>query len=247
MAAYFLSDIHLKPYNDSRMSKLVSFLDQLGAGTDSVFFLGDIFDFWMGGHKIWIDRYKPLIEAVERLRSRGVEIYFFEGNHDIHIHPFWEVHLQTHIFTEPTVIELYGLKIRIEHGDYFNPDDNAYLFLRRFLRSGFLEWASVNAPGKLVAAIADWGSQTSGKRTKREGRKPEVVQDIKRRTKEYVMKCAQTGTFDIMIMGHTHVREDYEFEFKGKKHRFINLGSWFEPEIQVLVLKPGSIQYQSVT
>jgi UDP-2,3-diacylglucosamine pyrophosphatase LpxH len=39
-----------------------------------------------------------------------------------------------------------------------------------------------------------------------------------------------------MIMGHTHVREDYKLQVGERVVQFINLGSWFEPEPKVLVL-----------
>jgi UDP-2,3-diacylglucosamine hydrolase len=235
MASYFLSDIHLRPYNDPRTKILVDFLDQVPDGTESVFFLGDIFDFWMGGHQIWVDRYRPFVEAIRRLRERNIPIFFFEGNHDIHIHPFYEK-LGIQIFTEPKIFDLFGLRVRIEHGDLFNPDDRPYLFLRKFLRSWPLKTAALVAPGRVTAFVADWGTQTSHKRTSVSGRRPEVIEDIKRRTKIYFEKCSHESDFDLMIMGHTHVREDYKLQVGERVVQFINLGSWFEPEPKVLVL-----------
>lgn len=246
MASYFFSDIHLKPFNDPRTIALSQFLDRLDSTAENIFFLGDIFDFWMGGHKIWQERYKPLVVAVKALRARGVKVYFFEGNHDIHIHPFWEKELGVQVFINPQVLEVEGIKIRIEHGDLFNPDDNNYLFLRRFLRSWPMRISSINAPGRLVAAIADWGSATSHKYSSQKARDPKVIEDIKRRMRRYAIHCAQSSNFDVLIMGHTHIREDYEIETQSKKVRFINLGSWFEPQPKALVLEHGCFHYCEV-
>lgn len=247
MSYYFLSDIHLKPHGDPKAEALSGYLKHIETeGAKKVFFLGDIFDFWMGGHQFWVNRYKSFVDAVESLRKSGADVYFFEGNHDIHIDPFFEKQLGVKVFTEPQILELYGLKVRIEHGDLFNPDDKNYLLLRKLLRSSALRAASLLAPGAFVGAIGDWGSATSGKRSKREGRRPEVIADIKRRTREYVKKCASETDFDLMIMGHTHVQEDYEIMNKGRSVRYVNLGSWFDKEPHVFILHPDSQGYEKI-
>lgn len=253
MVSYFLSDIHLRPHNDPKTVALAEYLKKIASGATRddanggthVFFLGDIFDFWMGGHEIWVDRYRPFVEALEELRKKNVNVYFFEGNHDIHIDPFFNK-LGVKIFVEPQILEIHGLKVRIEHGDLFNPDDEGYLFLRRFLRSRPLRWAALTAPGWLTAWVADRGTRASHKRTSRSGRRPEVIEDIKRRSKEYVQKCAGETQFDLMIMGHTHVREDYKVLVRGRSVQFINLGSWFEPVPQVFILKDESQEYDKI-
>ncbi len=249
MASYFLSDIHLKPQGDRRLEVLCGYLERLTKQIEpphKVFFMGDIFDFWMGGHRIWVNRYQPFVNAVEKLKKSGAELYFFEGNHDIHIHPFWK-DFGVKIVTEPLIMNLYGLKVRLEHGDLFNPDDKGYIFLRNFLRSAPLKYSSINAPGKLVAAIADWGTAASHKRTSVQGRKPEVIEDIKRRTRLYFEKCAMNSDFDLLIMGHTHIREDYQIEVKNRMVRYINLGSWFEDSPKVLIMRPSEISFENVT
>lgn len=246
MASVFLSDIHLKPLNDPRTLVLCKYLDGLNQDIENVFLLGDIFDFWMGGHKIWQQRYKPLVESVKRLIDRNIKVYFFEGNHDIHVHPFWNKELGVEVITEARMMNLHGHKVRIEHGDLFNPDDKNYILFRNFLRSWPLKVSSINAPGALVAAIADWGSATSHKFSSKRGRDPAVIIDIKRRMREYVISCARQADFDIMIMGHTHIREDYYVDINDKKVRFINLGSWFEPNPKAFVLSQSSGFFQEI-
>lgn len=247
MSTYFLSDIHLKPFQDARMAKLCSFLEKHQSNMERLFLLGDIFDFWMGGHKIWQKRYEPLVQVIHKLRKQGTEVFLFEGNHDIHVDYFWAKKLGVTVYDDPKIFDLEGYRVRIEHGDLFNPDDKGYLLLRWFLRTPFLETAAVWAPGWLVAGIADWGSSASHKRTSKRSREQSVIDDIKRRTHVYAQKRATESEFDLLIMGHTHIREDYELEVGTKKIRYINLGSWFEPEPKALVLEKGqSIRYVSV-
>lgn len=223
MATYFFSDIHLKPYKDPRMEGLVFRLREIADDADHIYFLGDIFEFWMGGQKIWLDRYRPFVEVIHELLNKGKKLSFFEGNHDIHVDKFYEK-IGVPVYTEPQLVDVAGKKVRLEHGDFFNPDDKGYIFLRKFLRSWPLRWASTTVPGEMVTFFADWGVKQSHKRTSVEGRRPEVIEDIKRRTRIYVEKCAREQVFDIMIMGHTHVAEDYEINVDGRRVRYVNLG-----------------------
>lgn len=242
MAAYFLSDIHLKPFNDSRMQMLIQRLQEIESDAKEVFFLGDIFEFWMGGQKVWRERYGPFVEAVERLLEKNIRVYFFEGNHDIHVDKHF-TKMGVPVFTDPQLVSLYGKTVRIEHGDFFNPDDKGYFFLRSFLRWGPMRWASTSAPGSWVTFFADWGVAQSHKRTSVEGRKPEVIADIKRRTRIYVEKVAHEQVFDLIIMGHTHVAEDYEVQVEGRKVHYINLGSWYVPQPKILKLTSQGTSY----
>jgi UDP-2,3-diacylglucosamine hydrolase len=250
LASYFLSDIHLQPFHDERTSALIGFARTLEPG-DQLFLVGDIFEFWMGGHQTWVDRYPQVVEAIIDLRKRGIEILFFEGNHDLHVDPYFE-RLGCKVFTTPQILNLYGRKVRVEHGDDFNPDDRGYVFLKWFLRNPFLRWASITAPGSWVTFFSDWGTGASHQRTSREGRRPEVIDDIKRRTRLYVEKLGRESDFDILVMGHTHVREDYELDIpepqsasaaKARRIRYINLGSWYETPPRVLVIGESGITY----
>lgn len=242
MKSYFLSDIHLKAHQDPRMPRLARFFLEVPQKGDHVYLLGDIFDFWMGGHQIWLDRYADFVASIQDLRQRGVNVTFFEGNHDIHVDPFYKK-LGVDVITEPKLLNIHGLKVRIEHGDLFNPDDTGYKFLRWFLRTSVLRWSSILAPGRMVTFFSDWGTQASHKRTSREGRRPEVIADIKRRMKIYAEKVLGEQEYDVLIMGHTHVREDYVVESNGRKGRFVNLGSWWEPEPKIFWLGEGSSGY----
>jgi hypothetical protein len=61
VAAVFLSDIHLQPHGDPKTLRLAKFIDSLDATVTELFLLGDIFDFWMGGNAIFVERYRPLV------------------------------------------------------------------------------------------------------------------------------------------------------------------------------------------
>jgi UDP-2,3-diacylglucosamine hydrolase len=103
MKAYFLSDLHLKSMQERNSQTLLRFLhsvrdEQLAInGTKDqglraikgasdrhyVFLVGDIFDLWIGKHDYFVSRFKPIVDAIAELVRAGVEVHYFEGNHDL--------------------------------------------------------------------------------------------------------------------------------------------------------------------
>ena len=235
MAVYFISDIHLKPEGDARTDRLLRWLKSL-RDIRELYLMGDIFDFWMGGHAVWLHRYRGVVGAFRELQSRGVVIHFFEGNHDIHIDPFFTKELGVSVSVEPKVKNFCGYQVRLEHGDLFDPTDRGYFFLRGLLRSRAIRWTSIHAPGGLVTLISDWATAASHKRTSVAGRRPEVVEDIRRKMRLYFEKASFEEDFDLLIMGHTHVREDFTEVLGGRTRRFVNLGSWYDNSPHAFVI-----------
>ena len=69
----FISDIHLGSKNEPRFFSFIDLLKTLETdGTTHLFMVGDIFDFWIGNKKIFIDRYQEAINAVNGLVSNGI-------------------------------------------------------------------------------------------------------------------------------------------------------------------------------
>jgi len=114
--SYFFSDLHLKSINERNGQILLRFLHSLEKKSPvRLFLLGDIFDLWVSGHDIFRKKYRDLLDVLESLKKSGSEIYFFEGNHDLHIHPYWRDVLGAKVYTEAKIFDIDGLKIRCEH------------------------------------------------------------------------------------------------------------------------------------
>ena len=84
---YFVSDVHLgldvKGMKD-RESRFVSFLNSIPKDTtESLYMLGDIWDFWYEYHDVVPKGYVRVFSALLALMDAGVKVYFFPGNHDI--------------------------------------------------------------------------------------------------------------------------------------------------------------------
>lgn len=199
-----------------------------------LFLVGDIFDLWIADHQYFANAYKPLIDELVRLKNEGVEICYFEGNHDLYLREFWQEHLGFKVFADAHTFTLAGLEVRVEHGDLIDPEDRGYRFLRWLLRSPGVTWLAQNLPGQAVVAIGERASHKSRVYTSEV--KTVTASEAVRKIRLHAERAAQTEKFDLLVNGHVHVFDDYTFFTDGKTRRAINLGSWLGGHAQVLSL-----------
>lgn len=235
MRAWFLSDLHLKDINERNSIILLRFLRSLleDPQTTHLFLLGDIFDLWVGDSDVFQRKFQAIVDLLAALKAKGVEVFYFEGNHDVHVKAFWEGRLSIPVYVEHQIISLGPYLVRMEHGDFINPDDRAYLKYREFIRRPALEKIAYAVPGKLLDGIGTWASTLSRKKSSIKRRDSE--NELRERIRSFGREKSQEAPFDYIITGHMHLRDEYEFEANGRKRISINLGSWYD-EPQALCL-----------
>ena len=227
-SAYFVSDLHIASPDDERAILFMEFLGGLSAdqGVTHLFLMGDIFDLWVADHRYFVERYADIVGEVRRLRDEGVEIHYFEGNHDLHLDRFWADELGLTVHSGPEYLTLRDVTLRLEHGDQMDPDDRGYRFLRWFLRTPPVRFLICNLPGPLIAKLGDRASATSRVYTN----EMKVISDkdaiAKIRAHAELVHAQQP--FDVIVSGHVHVRDDFESSSTSGQFRSINLGSWLD-------------------
>lgn len=229
MKAWFISDLHLKELNERSSISLLRFLHSLinkEREATHLFLLGDIFDLWVGDAAVFVRKFQPIVDAIVTLKKQGLEIFYVEGNHDLHIKPFWQKKLGIPVYVEPEVIKVGQSSIRIEHGDLINEEDIAYLRLRKTLRHPLVEKAAPFISGIVLDQLGQVAAQVSRRfSTIKRERNQNGLRDMIR---YHAKRAYQEGPFDLIVTGHMHVQDDYQFDVNGKKVRSINLGSWFD-------------------
>ena len=84
-AVYFISDAHIGQslkgpgYGEKH---LVMFLDDISESAESLFILGDLFDFWFEYRCAIRPDYFAALFALKSLGLRGVRVFYLAGNHD---------------------------------------------------------------------------------------------------------------------------------------------------------------------
>ena len=228
MKNWFISDLHLQDPQERNGNILLRFLFELNKNPkqNRLFLLGDIFDVWVSDGSVFIKKFKIIIDEIVKFKNNGGEVYYFEGNHDVHITKFWSDQYKIPVYTSEQFFELEGVRVRIEHGDYINPDDVVYLKWLKILRHPVLEYLAHRVPSAVWNFNAQKYSHKSRKKTARYS--SEHSEKIRKLIRNYAIAKASQEPFDILVTGHMHVFDHYEFNIEGRPLRSVNLGTWLE-------------------
>ncbi len=239
MKSWFVSDIHLRDVNERNSVILLRFLHSLQNDPEitHLFFLGDIFDLWVGDSDVFQKKFQALVDVIVEIKRRGVEVVYFEGNHDVHVKNFWEGKFSIPVWTDAKSYQLGIWKVRLEHGDFINPDDQKYLMYRSFVRKPQLEKLAYVLPGVLLDGVGLFASKLS--RKKSSVRRRDSENDLRKMIRTYAQTKIKQENFDLIITGHMHVRDIFEFEVDGHQKTSINLGSWFEEPMALCLTDQG--------
>ena len=227
-SAYFVSDIHIQSPECPRARLFTQFLQDLSGQSNvtHLFLLGDIFDLWVADHRYFVDRYRDIIDAIRRLKNDGVDISYFEGNHDLHLTYFWGDELGLTVHKGPIYVDVGEQTLRIEHGDQMDPEDKGYRFLRWFLRTPPIRWLICNLPGGLIARIGERASRSSRYYTTH--MKSITPENAITKIRDHARRAFVDKPFDILLAGHVHIRDDHRIDSNGRSFRAVNLGSWID-------------------
>jgi UDP-2,3-diacylglucosamine hydrolase len=138
MRKIFIADAHLRKPEDANYRHLLRFLETLPSDTDTLYLLGDVFEFWIGNPKPVYRHYQAIIDCLRGVRARGVRIVYFEGNHDFHLERFFREELQAEVYRAGAVVEIAGQKVYLCHGDQINRQDYRYRLFRLVFHSPFI-------------------------------------------------------------------------------------------------------------
>lgn len=131
--AFFVSDVHLglnvaDPHD--RETRFVRFLRSIPADeTRALYLLGDIWDFWYEYRDVVPKGYVRVFSALMDLMDAGVEVYFFQGNHDVWTYSYFE-ELGMVRLTQPALVRIGDRTFCLGHGDGLGPCPKGYMFLR---------------------------------------------------------------------------------------------------------------------
>ena len=224
-AVYFLSDAHLGAEAPAREAakerSLTAFLDARTPG-ETVYLLGDLFDFWFDDGRPPEGRHETVLGALERATDRGVRLLFMGGNHDYWVRdggrPGWfEKALGIEVLEDPHLAVHHDRKLVLTHGDALGGARGMYRVVRSVLHNRIAIAAFGLLPRRARHALARLASATSRGRHDEEltARSAELLRTEAKRVLE-------RGDADAVIAGHVHRPELLELE----RGTYLNLGDW---------------------
>lgn len=200
----------------------LSFLHNEAPKAEKLYILGDFFEFWVGDDDD--DEFVVGIAAqLKALSEKGTELFFIVGNRDFLIGKKYAKKCGMTLLPDIQVIDIYGTKTVIMHGDSLCTNDLEYMKFRKKSRSWW--WQAIirclplstrkNMARKYRAKVA----------MRTENHKPQEIMDV---TPCEVVKELEKVNSQLLIHGHTHRPAIHNLEANGKPATRIVLGDWYD-------------------
>lgn len=238
MTTLFISDLHLSPNTTDINRCFTQFMRNEAIHADALYVLGDLFDFWVGDDDN-SDFAKQVRAEFKQLTDRGVPCFFVKGNRDFLVGQRFAKQTGMTLLGDETVIDLYGRKAVILHGDTLCTEDTQYLAFRAKVNQPWLQWVFNRLPMMLKRKIV--GKIQQGARDTKQSKSLEIM-DVTQSEVEDVMTAHNV---DLMIHGHTHRPNTHRFTSSNQQAMTrIVLGDWYE-QGSILSCDPHSLTLET--
>ncbi len=218
----FISDLHLTAERPAISALFLEFLRGRARQAEALYILGDLFEYWIGDDVAGHPEVRPLLQALRELTDAGVPVYVMHGNRDFLLGAGFEQQTGCRIIPDPTLIDLYGERVLLMHGDMLCTDDLDYLKLRTMLRDP--QWVQAFLAKPVPERIAMVREYREVSKTATAAKKPEIM-DV---NPGAVNEALRQHGVRHLIHGHTHRPARHVLELDGSPARRTVLGDWYE-------------------
>jgi UDP-2,3-diacylglucosamine hydrolase len=140
MSTLFISDLHLCDFRPSITQRFLEFLEsETTKNCEALFILGDFFEVWLGDDNT-DPHYQTIIQALAQFTQQGPPVYFMQGNRDFLIGKRFAKETGTHLISDPHLVELYGERVLLMHGDSLCTSDIAHQRFRKIVHNPIIQW-----------------------------------------------------------------------------------------------------------
>ena len=221
MGTLFISDLHLDAARPEITDQFLAFLDEEGKRAEALYILGDLFEAWVGDDDPEPGK-RRVVDALAAFESGGPRCFFMRGNRDFLTGTKFASEARVHILPDPSVVELYGRRVLLMHGDTLCTDDAEYQAFRRTVRDPAWQQQFLAQPIARRLALAGEARDASRRHT---GSAPAAIMDV---NEEAVVEVLRSAAVDTLIHGHTHRPGVHTHRVDGRETTRIVLGDWYE-------------------
>lgn len=232
----FISDIHLNEFQPEMTQRFVQFLAKNQENIEKLYILGDLFDYWIGD-----DDATPLSQQISQTLKKcadtGMKIYFIYGNRDYLIGKNFAHVCGMTLLKQKTVIDLYGTRTLLMHGDLLCTEDRHYQWYRKVMFSTLMK--------KIVLLLPLYLRRLLAKKLRHVSQESNRIKSIKLMD---VSEASVIGDFlsykaDLLIHGHTHQPKTEIYTLTEKKKTRMVLGAWSVTQGNVIIATASKQQH----
>lgn len=218
-AVFFISDLHLQPNGSQANTYLDGFIrSYLPGKNNTLYILGDYFDFWIGDDGVDKLGYNEQLEVIRHLTDKHNTVYFMHGNRDFLIGAQFCEATGAKLLNDPTIVELQGKRCLLKHGDDLCTDDVEHQKFRVMTRDPGWKRTVLSKSVDERLAMASQMRQMSGS-----SYKPSEIMDV---NEDCVEQIFASQAIDILIHGHTHRPAIHDYLIDNQSRQRIVLGDW---------------------
>lgn len=218
---FFISDTHLDDKRPETTSLFLQTLETRVKGADSLYLLGDIFEYWIGDDAVG-ETASEVARISNYLIDHGTRIYFMHGNRDFLLGEKYARYAGWKLIPDPVEIDLYGNRILLMHGDSLCTDDTAYQAFRTQVRNPV--WQKTFLSHSIAERI-NMAQQARSESRKHTTAADSMIMDV---NNEAVLNAFSGHKSTTLIHGHTHRPATHSLSIEGKPYKRIVLGDWYK-------------------
>jgi UDP-2,3-diacylglucosamine hydrolase len=217
----FIADLHLAEERPQASGRFFHFLDSIAAGADALYILGDLFEYWVGDDDVDAPIARQTAQKIKALTAVGTPVYFMHGNRDFLLAQRYADACGMSLLDDPAVLDLYGTRTLLTHGDSLCTDDRGYQRYRRLVRQPLVRGILLALPLGLRHAMAR--SARAGSERAKTGKSYEIM-DV---NPQAVAEMFRRSGAQRMIHGHTHRPARHSAKVDGKLVERWVLPDWY--------------------
>ncbi len=238
MKTLFISDLHLDPAAPEIGLQFRVFLAGEARNADALYILGDLVEAWLGDDDP-SPAAREIVRELRGLTDAGVPCFVMHGNRDFLIGERFCRETGVTLLEDGTVVDVYGDRAMLMHGDALCTDDVSYQRLRRIVRNPLVRWIFRHLGLAQRQRLA--GRLRAGSRQHVGATAPEIM-DVNGAAVTDVFRASGVRT---LIHGHTHRPAIHELDVDGITVRRIVLGDWYT-QGSVLEWSPQGFELRSI-
>jgi UDP-2,3-diacylglucosamine hydrolase len=197
----FISDLHLSEAIPRTVAAFEHFIRVTADQADSVFILGDLFEYWIGDDMLVEPFVARMAALMHTLSERGIALYIMHGNRDFLMGKRFMKAAGAIWLPDPIAITAFGTRIALAHGDALCTDDRGYQLFRKLARNRAAQLLFLAWPFPWRRALAERMRRKSEAGRERPVSPHDAKYDVTAKGVAALFKRARANT---IIHGHTH-------------------------------------------
>lgn len=219
----FISDLHLCHSRPEITAQFIGFLQDKATQAESLYILGDLFEYWAGDDDLDDVHHQPIISALHALTASGTRTFFMHGNRDFLIADGFARATGIRLLEDPALLTLHGRQVLLSHGDALCTDDTAYQAFRQQVRDP--AWQQTFLAQPLTSRKAQIETMRLRSEQEKSG-KAEAIMDV---NDDAVASLIRAYDYpELLIHGHTHRPAVHRLHVDGHACQRWVLGDWYE-------------------